>query len=63
MLGPPRLEYTDSTTNKSITAGRSRLARRNQKDRSPMVPRPSHSPTNSPVIRNPESTKKKSTPR
>ena len=46
-----------------MTAGSSRLARRNQKDRRPMVRRLSHSPISSPVMRKPESTKKKSTPR
>src|SRR5579872_2143589 len=44
-------------------AGSSRLARRAQNRRSPIVAFRPHSPSNSEVMRNPESTKKVSTPR
>ena len=44
------------------SAGSSRRARPAQKRRSRMVPVPPHSLTSSDVIRNPDSTKKESTP-
>ena len=50
-----------TATNKK-SAGRSRRARPAQKRRRRIVPVPPHSVTSNDVIRNPESTKKESTP-
>ena len=50
------------TATNTKSAGRSLRARPAQKRRRRIVPVPSHSLTSSDVIRNPESTKKESTP-
>ena len=50
------------TATSTNSAGRSRRARPAQKRRNRMVPVPPHSSTSCEVMRNPESTKKASTP-
>ncbi len=65
--GPPHrpftTRYSASAATTKNSAGSSRLARRPQNAARSMRPLPVHSSSNSVVMRNPDSTKNRSTPR